>query len=536
VLYARPAPAARKEQKGEGKKDDRRAGAKRRSDGTGCHIFHAGHGAFDDITTLKCLSTRQSCKLPHPPDRIVSVTSDLILPASAAGALPLWLVPESAVDAWLAQQPSTTTQWVRANQFAGERHRVLVLPGADGNARGALVGLGSPGDTDLLNLWHTAPLAERLPAAAWRIVTPLTARAATQAALGWLTGAYRFLRYRNAPPAGHAMLEAPAGADVAYASAAAQAMALARDLINTPANDLGPAELALAATRVAKQHDAAIDVVEGEALARGYPMIHAVGRASARAPRLIDLTWGDADAPRVTLVGKGVCFDSGGLDLKPSAGMLLMKKDMGGAACVLALADLLMRAKAPIRLRVLVPAVENAVDGSAYRPGDVLRSRKGLSVEVGNTDAEGRLVLADALAEADGGGADLLIDLATLTGAARTALGPELPAAYSNDGALLGELQREAEAEHDPVWPMPLWGGYDEDLASKVADLGNVATHGFAGSIIGALFLRRFVTASPRWIHIDLYAWNARERPGRPVGAEAQCVRALYRLIRARCG
>jgi len=464
------------------------------------------------------------------------VTADLIPPASASGALPLWLLPETGIEGWLGEQPSSTAQWVRANQFAGERHRVLVLPGPDGRAQGALVGLGNLADLGQLNLWHAAPLAERLPPGAWRVATPLPARAATQLALGWLTGAYRYARYRSGPAPGHAVLEAPAGADLGFARAAAQAMALARDLVNAPANDLGPAELALAAGTLASQHGATIDIVEGEALASGYPMIHAVGRASARAPRLIDLSWGEAAAPRVTLVGKGVCFDSGGLDLKPSAGMLLMKKDMGGAACVLALADLLMRSKAPIRLRVLVPAVENAVDGCAYRPGDVLRSRKGLTVEVGNTDAEGRLVLADALTEADAGDADLLIDLATLTGAARTALGPELPAAYSNDAALLAELQRHADEEHDPVWPMPLWGGYDEDLASKIADLNNVASHAFAGSIIGALFLRRFVTASPRWIHIDLYAWNARERPGRPVGAEAQCVRALYRLIRTRCG
>ncbi|MGE0581623.1 MAG: M17 family metallopeptidase [Steroidobacteraceae bacterium] len=464
------------------------------------------------------------------------MTADLIPPAVAQGALPLWLLPETAIDGWLAECTPATSQWVRAHQFAGERSRVLVLPGPDGRVAGALLGLGNLESLEALNLWHAAPLAERLPPGTWRVVTPLPKAAATQFALGWLSGAYRFARYRSPQNGGQVLLEAPSGADVAYARAAAGSMALARDLVNAPANDLGPAELAQAASDLAVRHGAAIDVIVGDALAAGFPLIHAVGRASARAPRLIDLSWGEPAAPRVTLVGKGVCFDSGGLDLKPAAGMLLMKKDMGGAACVLALADLLMESRAPIRLRVLVPAVENAVDGSAYRPGDVLRSRKGLTVEVGNTDAEGRLVLADALAEADTGGAELLIDLATLTGAARTALGPELPAAYSNDAALLAQLQALAEQEHDPLWPMPLWSAYDEDLASRVADLNNVASHAFAGSIVGALFLRRFVTASPRWIHIDLYAWNARERPGRPVGAEAQCVRALYRLIRARCG
>ena len=494
-----------------------------------------GHKAVDNNTSLKCLSTRRSCKLSGPREPKTSVTADLIS-AATSGSQPLWLLPEAAVEGWLADRPVAVAQWVRANQFAGERHRVLMLPGSDGRAEGALVGLGNLNDLKAVNLWHAAPLAERLPPGHWRVATPLPGEAATQFALGWLTGAYRFSRYRSAPTTGHSMLVAPQGADIGYARAAAGAMARARDLVNTPANDLGPAELAGAATELAHLHGARIDVIEGDALAAGYPMIHAVGQASARSPRLIDLSWGEPAAPRVTLVGKGVCFDSGGLDIKPSAGMLLMKKDMGGAACVLALADLLMQTKAPVRLRVLIPAVENAVGGSAYRPGDVLRSRKGLTVEVGNTDAEGRLVLADALTAADAETPDLLIDMATLTGAARTALGPELPAAYSNDAGLLENLRGHAEREHDPLWPMPLWPGYDEDLASKVADLNNVAAHAFAGSIMAALFLRRFVTASPRWLHLDIYAWNARERPGRPIGAEAQGVRALYRFIRARCG
>ena len=264
--------------------------------------------------------------------------------------------------------------------------------------------------------------------------------------------------------------------------------------------------------------------------------MQAVGAGSPRAPRLIDLRWGNADSPRVTLVGKGVCFDTGGLDLKPSAGMLLMKKDMGGAACVLALAHMLMQLHAPVQLRVLIPAVENSIDGGAYRPGDVLRSRKGLTVEIGNTDAEGRLVLADALTAADEERPDLLLDLATLTGAARVALGPEVPAAFSLEEALLTALRTHAEEEADPAWPLPLWAGYEDDLSSKVADLSNVSAAPFAGSIIGALFLKRFVTATPAWLHIDLYAWNAKDRPGRPIGAEAQCVRSLYRLIRARYG
>jgi leucyl aminopeptidase len=455
---------------------------------------------------------------------------------ATAESRPLWLLTEGELQGWLAGQSAQVSAWVRAHSFTAERHRVLTLPAPDGGIAAALGGLGPLASCDELNLWHAAALAERLPAQPWHLATDLAPAAATQFALGWLMGGYRMSRYRMGaaePP--RAALVPPAGADLAYADAAARATALARDLINTPANDLGPEELADAALELARSRGARCQVLTGGELA-GFPLLRAVGAASPRGPRLIDLRWGERDAPRVTLVGKGVCFDTGGLDLKPATAMLLMKKDMGGAACALALADLTMRLGAPVSLRVLIPAVENSVGGAAYRPGDVLRSRKGLTVEVGNTDAEGRLVLADALAEADAERPDLLIDLATLTGAARTALGPELPAAYATRAEVLEELRRYGEQECDPVWPLPLWHGYDEELASKVADLGNVSASPFAGSIIAALFLRRFVTASPLWMHFDLYAWNARERPGRPVGAEAQCVRGLYRLLRARYG
>jgi len=273
-----------------------------------------------------------------------------------------------------------------------------------------------------------------------------------------------------------------------------------------------------------------------ELLRQNYPLIYEVGKGSAREPRLIDMRWGKRGAPQVTLVGKGVCFDTGGLDIKPSSGMILMKKDMGGAALVLALARMLMDADAPIQLRLLIPAVENSISGRSYRPSDVLRTRLGLTVEIGNTDAEGRLVLADALAEADRESPDLLIDLATLTGAARVALGPELPAIYSTPAELADELRAIGERESDPMWPMPLWAGYDEDLASRVADLNNVSSTQFAGSIIGALFLKRFVSRTRNWLHADVYAWNAKERPGRPVGADPHTVRALYRLVRQRFG
>jgi leucyl aminopeptidase len=465
------------------------------------------------------------------------MTADFIPPGSAVEPLPLSLVTESELPRWLERQPAATANWVRAHAFQGERHRVLPLPRGDGGIAGAVLGLGNLDAMSELKLWHAAGLRERLPPCAFRLATPLDRRAATHFALGWLVGSYRYSVYRAPDGRPRASLVAPAEADLPYAEAAAEATAMARDLINAPANDLGPAELAQAAVELARRHGAASQVRIGAELAKdGFALLHAVGLASAREPRLVDLRWGESSRPRVTLVGKGICFDSGGLDLKPSAAMLLMKKDMGGAACVLALAEMLMRLDAPIRLRVLIPAAENAVDGRAYRPGDVLRSKKGLSVEIGNTDAEGRLVLADALTEADAEKPDLLIDLATLTGAARIALGPELPAAYGTDGALLAELQRAGQEEADPVWPMPLWEGYEEDLSSRVADLANVAPNTFAGSIIGALFLKRFVTTAPSWIHVDLYAWNARERPGRPVGAEAQCVRSLYRLIRARYG
>jgi len=466
-----------------------------------------------------------------------TVATETVLTLEGAESRPLWLVTEAELPRWLAEQPGAVSSWARAHGFQAEKHRVLTFPSKDGAIASAVVGLGSLRTPDELKLWHAAGLSDRLPPQTYHLATPLSQDAATHFVLGWLTGAYRLSRYRSPPGVSpRAVLVAPANADIAYAEGAAAATSFARDLINTPANDLGPAELADAAVDLARRFGASSRVLVGEELTKyDFPLIHAVGAGSPRQPRLIDLHWGDG-GPRVTLVGKGVCFDTGGLDLKPSAGMLLMKKDMGGAACVLGLAWLLMMLEARVQLRVLIPAVENSIDGNAYRPGDVLRSRKGLSVEIGNTDAEGRLVLADALAEADQERPDLLIDMATLTGAARVALGPELPAAFSSDQDLLSALRAKGDEEADPVWPLPLWPGYEDELASKIADLGNVSAAPFAGSIIGALFLKRFVTATPAWLHLDLYAWNPKERPGRPIGAEAQCLRALYRLIRARAG
>jgi leucyl aminopeptidase len=457
---------------------------------------------------------------------------------TAGSSVPLWLLTDASYAALLPSLPAHQGAWARAQGYAAERQRLLLLPADNGSIAGALWGLGPLSDPDELSLWDAAALPERLPAGNYRLASALSPAPATQFALGWLLGSYRLSRYRGtAPkPATANALVAPPGADVCYAEATAQAMAFGRDLINAPANQLGPEELAAAAVALATRYGGDSVVHAGESLARDYPLIAAVGAGSARTPRLIDCRWRRSDAPRVTLVGKGVCFDSGGLDLKPPASMLLMKKDMGGAACVLALAQLLLELGAPIDLRVLIPAVENSISGEAYRPGDVWRSRKGLTVEIGNTDAEGRLVLADALAAADEEKPDLLIDLATLTGAARTALGPDLPAVFSPQEALALQLAELGRAHTDPVWPLPLWQGYDEELSSRVADLNNVSASPFAGAIIAALFLKRFVTSTSNWLHLDLYAWNAKDRPGRPLGAEAQCVRALYQLIRRRCG
>jgi leucyl aminopeptidase len=464
------------------------------------------------------------------------LTADSLILRERAGSRPLWLLTESDLARWLNEQPAQVSNWVRSHAFQAEKHRVLAYPDADGGVGGAVVGLGSLRSVDELKVWHAAGLSDRLPAHAYHVANELRRDAATHFVLGWLMGAYRMTRYRPAAPAvARAVLVVPREADIGYSQAAASATSFTRDLINTPPNDMGPAELAAAATDLAARFGATSRVIVGDELkSRDFHLIHGVGAGSPRAPRLIDFRWGETGAKKVTLVGKGVCFDTGGLDIKPSAGMLLMKKDMGGAACTLGLAQMLMQLDAPVQLRVLIPAVENSVDGHSYRPSDVLRSRKGLTVEIGNTDAEGRLVLADALAEADVERPELLIDMATLTGAARVALGPELPAAFSTDENLLASLRTRGDEEADPIWPLPLWAGYDDELTSKIADLGNVSAAPFAGSIIGALFLKRFVTATPAWLHLDLYAWNAKDRPGRPVGAEAQCIRALYRLIRSR--
>ena len=447
-----------------------------------------------------------------------------------SNTVPLTPLAAKAFDAWLKKQPKALAAWTRSAGFAAKAGTLCLVQGKDGGLERVLAGV-EPEDGP----WALAGLPAALPKGRYRIDPPPSEEEATSAALGWALGSYSFDRYRKAP-ADFAALVWPKGADKAAVSRAAEATTLVRDLVNTPAADMGPAELAAAARSLARRHKARVTVVEGEQLLKkNYPAIHAVGRASSRAPRLIDLRWG-AKGPRVTLIGKGVCFDSGGLDLKPAGGMLLMKKDMGGGAHALGLAGMIMDAKLPVRLRMLVPAVENSVSGDAFRPLDVLQTRKGLSVEVGNTDAEGRLVLCDALAEADREKPDLLLDFATLTGAARVALGPELPALFCNDDALAADLLDEGERHHDPLWRLPLHCPYRLLLDSRVADINNISDGPFAGAITAALFLGEFVDAATPWAHMDIMAWNPRARPGRPIGGEAMGLRTAFAVVEALAG
>ena len=447
--------------------------------------------------------------------------------ARSKAARPIWFVTQENFTKVRAGLGARDRAFVKAAGFEPRPGRHLLLPGGS-----SLFGLETAKDDH--NPFLPGLLAGVLPAGTYGFAnTPHDARLA---ALAFALGSYRFTRYRKGahkPP----KLVLPDGADGADLSRIAEGVALARDLINTPANDMGPAELEAAARDLAKQHGAKVRSVIGDALLKeNFPLIHAVGRAAAQAPRLIDLRWGKASEPKVTLVGKGVCFDTGGLDIKPDNAMLLMKKDMGGAATVLALAHMIMGAKLKVALRVLIPAVENSISGGAFRPLDVYPSRRGLSVEIGNTDAEGRLILADALTLACEEEPELLIDMGTLTGAARVALGPELPPYYTDDETLAAEVARCAAAENDPLWRLPLWRRYDQMLDSKVADLNNVASGGFAGSIVCALFLKRFVSTAKSWLHFDIYAWTPTARPGRPEGGECQAARALYTLLKRRYG
>ncbi|MCA1451899.1 leucyl aminopeptidase family protein [Bradyrhizobium sp. BRP22] len=453
--------------------------------------------------------------------------------ASASNAVPISFVTKSNWEQIRETLPAHARQFAQANGFAAKPGKYLALPAPDGSLAQVLFGLEDQGSTSR-DPFRPGSLPGLLPPGVYRFANaPHDTRLA---ALAFALGSYRFGRYRKAE-APDVRLVPPDGVDTAELSRIAEAAYLARDLINTPSNDMGPQELAQAAEQVASRFGAAFNCITGDELVRrNFPLIHAVGMASSRAPRLIDFTWGNPDHPKVTLVGKGVCFDTGGLDLKPSSGMLIMKKDMGGAANVLALAQMVMDAKLKVRLRVLIPAVENAVAGNAFRPLDIFTSRKGLTVEIGNTDAEGRLVLADALAFADEEKPDLLVDLGTLTGAARVALGPDLPPFYTQDDTLAAEVAAHAKAEHDPLWRMPLWPAYDAWLDSKTADITNAPSGTFAGSITCALFLQRFVEQAKRWLHVDIYGWTPSAKPARPEGGECQAARAIYRLLSQRYG
>jgi len=457
---------------------------------------------------------------------------DCLTARATSATTPIHAIVARDYRTWLATQPKRVSSWLRGIGFDPKDGAVAQIPSAGGKPAAVVLGLGG-GAT----MWSFAAAAEKLRKGRYKLVD-LDEALGHGAALGWALAAYRFDRYKSKPRAKAPTLVCPNGCDLAAVERAATAIYFGRDLINTPAEDLGPAELAAAAKELAKRHGAKFSVITGKKLLdKGYPAIYTVGRAAAsgREPRLIDLTWGKPSAPKVTLVGKGVVFDSGGLDLKPPEFMRQMKKDMGGAAGVSALAAMIMGAELPVRLRMLVPAVENAVSGNSYRPGDVVATRKGLSVEIGNTDAEGRMILCDALAEATAGKPDLIIDMATLTGAARVALGTEVPVLFAthDDVAAAILAAGEHDVEPDPLWRLPLYTPYRRLLDSKIADISNIGSSRYGGAITAALFLREFVGKS-RWVHIDTMGFNDSAQAGRPAGGEVLAVRALYRMLAER--
>lgn len=456
----------------------------------------------------------------------------MILPDGGQDAYSITLLRATELKEWLAGQTQAVRALAAAHRFEGKPDTFLIVPDTDGWADGwsVVAGVG-----EHLDQWSLAYLAEHLPGGSYR----LHDTAVGVMSHGWLLAQHRYDRYRRQAEArAPRILLTRETAEIEAALRLANAVALVRDLVDTPACDCGPADLQRAMEQVADAHAATVTVTMGDALAEHYPLIHAVGRAatSDSAPRLIELTWGYPGHPRVALVGKGVCFDTGGLDIKSSTGMLLMKKDMGGAAHALALAQLVMGAHLPVRLHLIIPAVENAISEHAVRPGDVVRSRKGLSVEIGNTDAEGRLILADSVTRAGEIAPDLLIDFATLTSAARVALGPDLPALFSNNEPLAAEFGSAAGQAGDPVWRLPLWQSYNDMIASDIADIRNSGTDGFCGAITAALFIERFIPADLPWVHLDTYAWRPSAKPGRPKGGDALGLRAAWHMLRRRYG
>ena len=451
---------------------------------------------------------------------------DALLEQRPADAIPLILITENDFGDWLPQQAPSTQRWVKSCGFKAKPGTLCLVPDARQQLACVVCGVRA-GD-----IWALGGLPTHLPSGSYTLSSEQEPDVLERLGLGWLLGAYQFKRYKERE-AFEAWLALPETCDLAHIRRQAEAIALVRDLINTPAENMMPEHLATAASELAERYDAAFTQIVGDELLRqNYPTVHAVGRASTHPPRLLDLRWGDSAHPKVTLVGKGVCFDSGGLDIKPANGMRLMKKDMGGAAHVLGLAQAIMDAALPVRLRVLIPAVENAVSGNAFRPGDVIRTRQGLSVEIDNTDAEGRLILCDALSEAATEKPDLLIDYATLTGAARVAVGTDMPAYFCTERSLAADLLLHSEHEQDPIWQLPLHRPYRDMLDSKIADIANSSSSGYAGAVTAALFLQEFVPAGVPWVHFDLMAWNIRSRPGRPEGGEAMGWRAVYSYLR----
>ena len=446
-------------------------------------------------------------------------------------AVPITLLSEPTVETWLTSQPTPTRIWLQRTGFSGKVGSLGLIPSEDGSIDSTVFVI--PKNP---TLWDYAALSETLPKGNYSVPIDMASDQATELTLAWALAGYRFDRYQSKTindemPA----LLWPMSCRRDEVIRTAESVVLVRDLINAPAGDLGPNELAQTANKLGLKHGANTNITVGDdLLLKDFPAIHAVGRAHDRAPRLIDITWGEPNAPKVTLVGKGVCFDTGGLNIKPAAGMKFMKKDMGGAAHVLGAAHAIMSAKLPIRLRALIPAVENSIAGNAIRPGDVVKTRKGLTIEIGNTDAEGRVILADALTEASAEKPDMIIDFATLTGAARVALGTELPALFCNDNDLADGLLDAGNTVTDPLWRMPLWSDYDKNVDGKLADVTNAPEGNYGGAITAALFLQRFIEEAIPWAHIDLMAWNTTRKPGRPEGGEAMGLRAVVRYLEER--
>ena len=459
----------------------------------------------------------------------------LLAPDRGESARTIYLVDRQGFAGWLQSRSAAHRAILAAMRFDGQTGFQFALMPIEGDEFEVVTTVA---DAGRLSPWCLAKLGELLPEGRYRLAPTADGPADPgAAALGWLLAQHRFTRYKSAvePPLRRTLLVRDVDA-IATTIRLAEASAMVRDMVDTPAADMGPADLEVAARALAEQHGASVTVTAGDALDKGFPMIAAVGRGAerARAPRLIEMIWGRDDHPRIAVIGKGVCFDSGGLDLKPASGMRLMKKDMGGAAHALALAGLIMGDRLPVRLHLLIPAVENSISATAFRPGDILSSRAGLTVEIDNTDAEGRLVLGDALTRAGEDNPELILDFATLTGAARVALGPDLPATFVNDEALATDLLGAALDTTDPIWRMPLWDGYDDMLKSDLADLVNSADSPFAGAVTAALFLRRFVPGGTPWAHLDTFAWRPTAKPGRPKGGEALGLRAAFALLRHR--